>query len=89
MGVEIPNPYLLVSILALVFSGIALITRALEKNLSVREFEAYSNAVARDIHRVENRLLHLEQTRPTTGELEILADGLNKRLDSIIAVKGG
>ncbi len=54
-----------------------------EKNLSIREHEAYKAAVDRDIHRVENRLSHIEQTRPTTGELEILSEALNKRIDEM------
>ena len=78
-----PDPYVVISVLALALSALAFIGRAIDKSLSIREFEAYSNAVARDIHRVETRLLHLEQTRPTTGELEILAESLNKRLDEI------
>jgi hypothetical protein len=78
-----PEPYLLVSVLALALSVLAFISRAVDKSLSIREFEAYSAAMARDIQRVELRLLHLEQTRPTTGELEILAEGLNKRLDEL------
>jgi hypothetical protein len=75
------EPYILVSVLALALSALAFISRTLDKNLSIREFEAYAAAVSRDIHRVETRLLQLEQTRPTTGELEILAQSLNKRLD--------
>ncbi len=54
-----------------------------EKNLSIREHEAYKAAVERDIHRVEGRLTQIESTRPTTGELEILAESLNKRIDAI------
>ncbi len=68
---------------ALAISIINLLTRSLDKNLSIREHEAHRDAVQRDIHRVENRLGHLEQTRPTTGELEILAEALNKRMDEM------
>ncbi len=73
----------LVALGAFVLSAINLLTRSLDKSLSIREHEAHRDAVQRDIHRVENRLGHLEQTRPTTGELEILAEALNKRMDEI------
>lgn len=78
-----PDLYVVLSVLAVVFSALTLISKAAEKNLSIREHEAYKDAVTRDIHRVENRLGHLEQTRPTTGELQILADAFNKRLDTL------
>jgi hypothetical protein len=81
------EPYLLLSILALSLSALAFLSRVIDKNLSIREFEAYAAAVSRDVQRVELRLLHLEQTRPTTGELEILAESLNKRLDEVRDIK--
>jgi hypothetical protein len=68
---------------ALAISVISVISRSLDKSLSIREHEAHRDAVQRDIHRVEIRLNHIEQTRPTTGELEILSDALNKRVDEI------
>ncbi len=67
----------------MLISLLALVSRSLDKNLSIREHEAHRDAVQRDVHRVEMRLNHLEQTRPTTGELEILAEALNKRIDEI------
>ncbi len=73
----------LIAFAAIAISVINLLTRSLDKSLSIREHEAHRDAVQRDIHRVENRLGHLEQTRPTTGELEILAEALNKRMDEI------
>ena len=78
-----PDPYIVISVLALVFSVLTFLARMADKGLSIREHEAYKEAVSRDIQRVEDRLLHLEQTRPTTGELQILADSFNKRLDEI------
>ncbi len=78
---------IIIAAAALVFSIFTFFTKALDKNtdksLSIREHEAYKAAVDRDIHRVEGRLGHIEQTRPTTGELEILAEALNKRMDAI------
>ncbi len=68
---------------AMIFAGLTLLIRLTDKSLSIREHEAYKDAVTRDIHRVENRLGHLEQTRPTTGELEILSEALNKRIDEM------
>ncbi len=75
---------LIVALGALVVSIISVLSRTLDKNLSIREHEAHRDAVQRDIQRVEVRLNHIEQTRPTTGELEILADAINKRMDEII-----
>ena len=75
---------LLIALGALAVSLISVLTRALDKNLSIREHEAHRDAVQRDIHRVEIRLNHIAQTRPTPGELEILAEALNKRIDELI-----
>lgn len=75
--------YWVLSLLAILLSGLTLLIRSLEKNLSIREHEANKEAVARDIERLENRLRHIEQTRPTTGELQIMADSFNKRLDEL------
>ena len=69
------------AIIALAISIISIVSRSLDKNLSIREHEAHRDAVQRDIDRVESRLNQLERTRPTTGELEILAEALNKRID--------
>ncbi len=76
------TPILAVGSIAI--SVITLLTRSFDKSLSIREHEAHRGAVQRDIDRVESRLGHLEQTRPTTGELEILAEALNKRIDQMI-----
>ncbi len=75
------NP--LIALAALAISLITAVSKSLDKNLSIREHEAHRDAVQRDIHRVEIRLSHMEQTRPTTGELEILAEALNKRIDEL------
>ncbi len=74
---------IIVALGALAISIISVLSRTLDKNLSIREHEAHRDAVQRDIYRVEVRLNHLEQTRPTTGELEILAEALNKRMDEM------
>jgi hypothetical protein len=75
--------YPLIALGAFALSALNLLTRSLDKSLSIREHEAHRDAVQRDIERVENRLERLEQTRPTTGELEILSEALNKRIDAI------
>ncbi len=72
---------------ATALSAIALLNRAFDKSLSIREHEAYKAAVERDIHRVEGRLNNIESTRPTVGELEILAESLNKRIDHINTIR--
>lgn len=78
-----PDLTILLAIGALAFSALGLLTRAFDKNLSIREYETYRKSVQNDIERLERRLGHLEQTRPTTGELQILADGINKRIDEM------
>ncbi len=72
---------------AVALSAIALLNRAFDKSLSIREHEAYKQAVDRDIQRVEGRLNNIERTRPTVGELEILAESLNKRIDHINTIR--
>ncbi len=74
---------ILIALGALAISIISVLSRTLDKNLSIREHEAHRDAIQRDIDRVEARLGHMEQTRPTTGELEILAEALNKRIDEL------
>ena len=68
---------------SVVISILALLSRTLDKSLSIREYESYRSGVDRDIQRIERRLQLIEQTRPTTGELEILAESLNKRIDAM------
>ena len=69
------------SIGALIVAGITLLSRTFDKSLSIRENEEFRNGVTRDIaqlrsdykrddDRLEDRIKTLEQTRPTTGELE-------------------
>jgi hypothetical protein len=70
---------------SVVISILALLSRTLDKSLSIREYESYRSGVDRDIQRIERRLQLIEQTRPTTGELEILAESLNKRIDALPA----
>ncbi len=72
---------ILLALGAMALSAIALLNKAFDKNLSIREHEAYKAAVDRDIQRVEGRLNNIERTRPTVGELEILSESLNKRID--------
>ncbi len=74
---------IIISIGALILSALTILGKAFDKNLSIREHEAYKSAVERDIARVENRLSQIEGTRPTTGELEILSESLNKRIDEL------
>jgi len=70
-----------VGIAALAVSLFAILSRALDKSLSIREHEEFRGNMKdqfslireqakRDGDRIEKRLDVLEQTRPTTGELE-------------------
>ncbi len=68
---------------ALLVSLYTVFSRTTEKSLSIREYEAFIRAAQRETERLEVRLRQIEQTRPTTGELQILATAFNKRLDEI------
>lgn len=76
---------------ALIISIYSVVSKSVEKSLSIREHEAFIRSVQRETDRLETRLRQIEQTRPTTGELQILADSFNKRLDElrIIASRSG
>ena len=77
----------LLSLGALLLAGITLASNALSKSLSIREHEEFrTNLKAdlaqvrqdykRDDDRLEDRVKVLEQTRPTTGEIEARLRGL-------------
>jgi len=66
---------------AFVVAALALISRSFDKSLSIREHEEFAKNVnsrvdqvelqyQRDDNRLEDRIKVLEQTRPTTGEIE-------------------
>ncbi len=45
------------------------------------EFKQFEASILRDVATVKQQLLLLEQTRPTTGELQTAARGLEGRID--------
>ena len=55
---------------ALAIALLSLFSRTLDKSLTIREHDEYKRAVVREIDRLESRINRLEETRPTTGELE-------------------
>jgi hypothetical protein len=72
---------LIIALGALLVSVLVAFSRTLDKSLSIREHEEFSKNVKerveglkhdfnRDVDRLERRLDYIEQTRPTTGELE-------------------
>jgi hypothetical protein len=72
---------LIIALGALLVSVLVAFSRSMDKSLSIREHEEFSkntkermeglkNDFNRDIDRIELRLNYIEQTRPTTGELE-------------------
>ena len=80
----------LLAIAAIAVSIFSAMGRFSEKALSVREHEEFRNSIRdqflavrdqerRDVDRVESRLNQLEQTRPTTGELEARLETLNAK----------
>jgi hypothetical protein len=71
----------LTAVVALIIAGLSLASTMLGKSLSIREHEESRNNInnridavlhqaRRDDDRLEHRIEILEQTRPTTGELE-------------------
>jgi predicted double-glycine peptidase len=76
---------LFISIGALVVAALVALGKTLDKSLSIREHEEFRANVKdrlgeikadyqREANRLENRIQSLEQTRPTTGELEARLD---------------
>ena len=67
--------------------------RKVEERLVIREFENWVVGVRRDIDRLERMINNLDQTKPTTGELDRTARSLESRLTSlelfVHAVKNG
>lgn len=66
---------------AIALAAIAFLSRSFDKSLSIREHDEFRASVTRELarmrddyhrddERMERRLDVLEQTRPTTGELE-------------------
>jgi hypothetical protein len=66
---------------ALAVGAAAFLSRTFDKGLSIREHEEYRNSMLRNLEemrasyrrecdRLEDRIKILEQTRPTTGEIE-------------------
>jgi hypothetical protein len=81
---------ILASLLALI-AGLAFVDRLLNKSLSIREHDEYrsgmtrttdgiQDAYRREIDRLENRLLIIEQTRPTAGELQQVSTSLKEQI---------
>jgi hypothetical protein len=76
---------LIIAIGALAISALVALTRAMDKSLSIREHEEFrvniKDRIAevvvgyrRETDRLEDRIKTLEQTRPTTGEIEARLD---------------
>jgi hypothetical protein len=66
---------------ALLVGAAGFLSRSFDKSLSIREHEEYRNSMLRNLEdirtsyrrecdRLEDRIKVLEQTRPTTGEIE-------------------
>lgn len=61
---------------AIALVGFIVTTNA--KYLSIREYETYNTFVVRELDTITARLNILEQTRPTTGELEARLGGMKE-----------
>jgi hypothetical protein len=80
----------LLAVGALVVAVFTALSRSFDKSLSIREHEEFRNAIKGDIAqvredyhrddaRIEARIVLIEQTRPTTGELEARIDSRKDR----------
>lgn len=80
------------SVVAILLAGMTLLTRILDKSLSVREHEEYRKAVdqaldqirgqtRRDIDRIEADMRLIDATKPTTGELQARTEALSARIE--------
>ena len=65
---------------ALAVAGFTLIAKLLDNSLSVREHEEFKEHTRRDVERIEKRIELIEQTRPSSGELKGITDGLKDQL---------
>jgi hypothetical protein len=63
LTILIPLGLLAIGLLSLVFTSSA-------KYLSIREHETYNAFMIRELNNLSARIGTLEQTRPTTGEIE-------------------
>ena len=72
-----------IAIGALGIAGFSLISRMLDKSLSIREHDEYRKAVERDILRVEKRLDFIEQSRPSNDTLGEVSSSLKARIENL------
>lgn len=63
-----------------VMQQIDLLTRRQEERLVIREFEAWIHQVRIDVGRIEDQIKVLDQTKPTTGELDRAVKAIDARL---------
>ena len=63
-----------IAILSFLMSGFMFITTSLDKSLSIREHEEYKRAIQRELDQFRYDIHIMEQTRPTTGEIEARLD---------------
>ena len=82
------------ALIAIGIAGLTLMSRLLDKSLTIREHEEYQRGAERqndmlreqflrEIDGLGRQLLVLEQTRPTTGELKTTADFAKEQIAEI------
>jgi hypothetical protein len=75
----------IIGLIGLGIGAVTIFSRMFDKSLSLREHEEFKRAIndaitlnrkqfQREVDRIEDRIKILEQTRPTTGELEARID---------------
>jgi len=73
---------------------VALLSRSFDKSLSIREHDEFRKGIERttdglqqeyrrEIDRLEARLLLIEQTRPTAGELQQISTGIKEQISEL------
>jgi hypothetical protein len=68
--IMVPTGIFIIAIAGLFLNNATQAKSLAEKFLSIREHETYNDFIKRELDRIAQRLTFLEQTRPTTGELE-------------------
>lgn len=84
----------ILSVVALGLAGITLLSKMLDKGLSIREHEEFRRGnevtivglkgdIQRQIDRIDRRIDVIEQSRPSVGELQTVSKSLSERIHKI------
>jgi hypothetical protein len=75
-----------VAIGALIIAALVAVRSALNEGISVREYVEFKERMNRDIDRIEIQVRFIEQTRPSSGQLQ---DAINNIKDQLRNMRNG